>query len=160
MPISDPEKRKLYEHGYNKRRPPKSPEQLTKYRATSRSWYAAHAEQERKRKRMKRAMWPRKKVYGYSRQSYKVMRFMVLQLLGDKCTHCGITDPRVLEIDHVYRTEMGKPLTRRKQTGGNDRGFLRRVLGKKIPREELQLLCANCHRIKTYNEPARSPQKL
>lgn len=69
-------------------------------------------------------------------------------LLGGKCCMCGITDYRVLEIDHIIaiRRKVGSPTfetgsTLRQIIANGSRGI-----------KDLQLLCSNCHHIKTYNE--------
>jgi hypothetical protein len=68
--------------------------------------------------------------------------------LGGKCCRCGMTDKRVLQIDHVngdgfkYRSKL-KSGTRR--AGGE---WFRDYLNGRI--DKYQILCANCHCIKTW----------
>jgi len=70
------------------------------------------------------------------------------KMLGGKCKNCGIDDYRVLEIDHIIAVrrkadsltfEVGSRLRQIISNGTRDI-------------KDLQLLCANCHSIKTYNE--------
>jgi 5-methylcytosine-specific restriction endonuclease McrA len=64
-------------------------------------------------------------------------------LLGGKCVNCGITDYRLLDFDHI------NPLTKTMNISQK----------LHLPFEELaaevagcQLLCPNCHRLKTIEE--------
>lgn len=68
----------------------------------------------------------------------------VFNLMGGKCVSCGLTDRRVLQIDHI-----------------NDDGHLDREFGHgvrlaryissgKRAIDDLQLLCANCHHLKSF----------
>ena len=73
-------------------------------------------------------------------------REKAFSLLGGKCNHCGIVDFRVLQIDHIIpvcgeRTDRDAG-SRIKQSIANG---LRNL-------DNLQLLCANCHSIKCFNE--------
>ncbi len=70
----------------------------------------------------------------------------VHQYLGSKCSVCGEADPSVLQIDHIFG-------------GGEDErreGLLGPALYRAILRGdrdgELQLMCANCHRIKSKED--------
>lgn len=77
-----------------------------------------------------------KKYYDRSKQS-------AIEHLGSKCVNCGITDPRVLQIDHVsgHLTGFGK---------GNNWMARHKKIISTIPGVEYQLLCANCNWIKRY----------
>ena len=72
----------------------------------------------------------------------KSKRDEIIQILGGyKCKHCGIDDYRVLEIDHVFRN--GKDMTL------SDNTILDIYLDNPhLLKNELQILCRNCHRIK------------
>jgi 5-methylcytosine-specific restriction endonuclease McrA len=77
----------------------------------------------------------------YKEKAYKA--------LGGKCVRCGFSDERGLEIDHI-----------------NNDGYIDRINGKRSnykeyqyiannpekAKERLQLLCANCNRIKMWEE--------
>jgi hypothetical protein len=69
----------------------------------------------------------------------------LLSLLGNKCKKCGITDKRVLDIHHIDSSRKIKPLNRCYT-------WLRRLKDWKENEGNLELLCANCHRIHTWNE--------
>lgn len=66
--------------------------------------------------------------------------------LSDKsCTMCGISDPRVLEFDHI------DPIDKI----ANISDLRARACSIKKLQEEIdkcQILCANCHRIRTYQQ--------
>jgi hypothetical protein len=82
-----------------------------------------------------------------SLDSYRRARALVIEKLGGKCQHCGITDSRVLQIDHVHG---GGGEDRRKN--GNGYALMRRAM---LDTEgEFQLLCANCNFIKRMTSPA------
>ena len=74
-------------------------------------------------------------------------KIKVVEMLGGHCSECRYNKSIfALEVDHVT------PI-RRKQIG-RDCGseLLRKIVAGQIDIKELQLLCANCHAIKTYNE--------
>lgn len=64
--------------------------------------------------------------------------------LGGCCCACGISDSRVLEFDHR------KPL-RRRSNGVRSKGYgeLKRAIADGTVAIIFQLMCANCHAIKT-----------
>lgn len=66
--------------------------------------------------------------------------------LGNKCKHCGITDRRVLELHHINGRKENKDY--RKQT------YSKRFW------KELEILCANCHKIKHYDLKRNSTIRL
>ena len=134
MPFKDPAKATEYKHNY----------QIThreKINAYNRKYYAEHLEEERERSRKDNI-----KYREYSQKWHKdrddKLRRDVLEILGNKCCHCGFSDPRALQVDHV--------------NGGGGKEF--RALGKtKMAKKVLetngegyQLLCANCNWIKRY----------
>lgn len=63
--------------------------------------------------------------------------------LGGKCNHCGNTDMRVMHFDHIIPAT--KECAIGKITGCCDAKFWAEVA-------KCQLLCANCHMIKTAND--------
>lgn len=77
------------------------------------------------------------------------MRMLALEALGGFCVRCGITDYRVLHIDHIH----GGGRAEKRAIG--DQGIARRILAGA---EGFQLLCANCHNIKTWYEDGPSAQ--
>ena len=73
-----------------------------------------------------------------------VYRHMAIEQLGGACVRCGISDARVLEFDHIA------PLFRRTsghKSRSQDAEIKRIAMGGDAT--GLQLLCCNCHRIKT-----------
>jgi len=73
------------------------------------------------------------------------IRLIAIGVMGGKCSVCGNADERVLEFDHIV------PLLRRtrrlRNVNDNFRAIKRLLSGESD--HGLQLLCANCHRIKT-----------
>lgn len=67
----------------------------------------------------------------------------LLQILGGKiCKHCEITDSRILQIDHIFGNGKEMPLS--------DTNILDIYLDNPyLAKTELQVLCCNCHRIKS-----------
>jgi hypothetical protein len=84
----------------------------------------------------------RDREYGYTRRVRN--RLAVLEALGGKCVRCGIDDWRVLQIDHIN----GGGSKERKQVTSIDRYYKDMLLSP----EKYQVLCANCHQIKRYEE--------
>lgn len=85
----------------------------------------------------------REKYRTLNKKYHDELRLKVQKVLGGCCAHCGITDHRVLEIDHI-------------DGGGRQEQLLIGVYGirKKILKDSTgyQLLCSNCHTIKTWHE--------
>lgn len=78
---------------------------------------------------------------------------LALEKLGNKCASCGDTRTGVLQIDHI------KPIRRKTVAGSTERGpssvqTARRIVKCDHPEKTWQLLCANCHQIKTNIERA------
>jgi 5-methylcytosine-specific restriction endonuclease McrA len=65
-----------------------------------------------------------------------------LVVLGGQCIQCQCQDARCLQIDHIIPLQ-GKRRVAHKTL------YLNVLRGKT---ENLQVLCANCHAIKTYHE--------
>jgi len=72
-------------------------------------------------------------------------RIDLIELLGGfVCNHCNNQDSRVLQIDHVWGNGQEMPL--------NKSTVLDYYLDNvDIANEELQILCCNCHRIKSLD---------
>jgi len=81
------------------------------------------------------------------------IRIELMEILGGQfCKECGFNDYRVLEIDHIFGNGQDMPLT--------VKGIIFYYLeNPQIAREELQVLCANCHRIKTIENNERGRKK-
>lgn len=100
---------------------------------------------QRNRRRIRRRI--RRKMRNLIRKNYPRNKAWVYKQLGNKCQRCGNDNPIVFEIHHPNPAKKPK---------GWGRGKQKRVLFARwfkqgfIPKEEKQnmmLLCANCHRI-------------
>jgi hypothetical protein len=70
----------------------------------------------------------------------------IYKLLGDACRNCGNADRRVLELDHINNDGyLERPLGR-----ANGGGSYKRDLQVRKHPAKFQILCANCHAIKTF----------
>ncbi len=127
----------------------KSAEQIKK-------WRLAHPEEDRILRKKYESDWILKHPEYETRGQYNYhnAKKEIIKVLGGKCK-CGINDIRVLDIDHIngdgkkYNIN-GKRGIRAEFSGGMT-GFACWV--KQNPRDakkRFQVLCANCHRIKTY----------
>lgn len=89
--------------------------------------------------------WNNEKALQAHREYCKRLRKAVFALLGDKCSRCGYSDYRALQIDHIYgggqkeQIELGGPAS-----------ICRKILKMEHPETEYQTLCANCNWIKRY----------
>ncbi len=75
---------------------------------------------------------------------------LIFDLLGSKCSWCGITDLRVIQIDHVN----GGGTAERKKPGQKSRwNYYRGIFGEiSAGSKNYQLLCANCNWIKRWEK--------
>lgn len=82
-----------------------------------------------------------------SLNEYRTIRKTILELYGGECKCCGINNPKYLQLDHI-NNDGGEE---RKSIPSSIRGgrFYKYVL-KQGKRDDLQLLCANCHNAKRY----------
>jgi hypothetical protein len=70
----------------------------------------------------------------------------MLEYLSDKsCERCGVSDPRVLEFDHIDPKSKSFSIAR----GISDILSWENIL---VEIKKCQVLCANCHKIKTADE--------
>lgn len=74
---------------------------------------------------------------------YHRLREEVLTLLGPQCRQCGYSDTRALEIDHVAPV-------RHRSTYAKE--WPREIKNIRSNPHEYQVLCANCHTIKSKGE--------
>jgi NADPH-dependent 7-cyano-7-deazaguanine reductase QueF len=96
-----------------------------------------------KQKKYKKYQQEHPEIYRNATQKCrKKLKLKVFEKLGNKCVRCGITDIRVLQIDHVngHGNKEHKEL--------KDYGFMLKVLAD--TEGNYQLLCANCNWIKRY----------
>lgn len=67
-------------------------------------------------------------------------RLDLIKLLGKKCKHCGISNTDVLQFDHINNDGKGDAVSLK------TRYYIKNI---KQAKKRIQLLCANCHMIKT-----------
>ena len=72
----------------------------------------------------------------------------MIDLMGGKCKHCGITDPRVLQVDHIHGNGRKDPNSN--QTGASY--CLRVIQSFLLEEDKYQILCANCNWIKKHEK--------
>lgn len=72
-------------------------------------------------------------------------KIALIKELGGKCCICGIDDFRLLDIDHIDRDK--KNMFKNHQYTN-----FRRLKEWKENKLNLRLLCANCHRIRTWEQ--------
>lgn len=75
-------------------------------------------------------------------------RAEIIASLGSVCVKCGYSDVRALQIDHVNCDGY----LDRHRSGGSYYSYLLKQI--QIRPDDFQLLCANCHVIKTATEQA------
>lgn len=78
------------------------------------------------------------------REYHARLRKEAIRLLGGECANCGNSDYRVLQIDHIE-------IIKRKKKESTTH-FLSRIVRGLEDLTNLQLLCANCHMLKTYED--------
>ena len=75
-----------------------------------------------------------------------IKRFTVIQFLGGSCLDCGEDDFRCLQIDHIT------PILRVEKYANAGNVTVMNVYMDRIAVEDLQVLCANCHAVKSFND--------
>ena len=82
----------------------------------------------------------------YAKERYNVpaIRQRILSRLGSKCNHCGFSDLRALQIDHIN----GGGKQHIASFNGNYRNYYKHV--EQTDLSGFQALCANCNWIKRY----------
>lgn len=84
--------------------------------------------------------------YGYhlhGKKRFWDKKIKLIQELGGKCVNCGYSDIRALDINHIDRQRKKIPKKRQYTT-------LRRLKDWRENKGNLELMCANCHRIHTW----------
>ena len=69
----------------------------------------------------------------------------LMKELGGKCEDCGIEDERVLDIDHIDPEKKIK-IPKHRYTMSS------RLVAWNREKNNLRILCANCHRIHTWKQ--------
>lgn len=73
---------------------------------------------------------------------------IVLAMFNRKCRICGFDNPKALELDHIIEIRRN---TATKNDSSAGTGLWHRMARGLLNPEDFQLLCANCHSIKTYD---------
>lgn len=89
--------------------------------------------------------WNKNDYHLNKKARYWKQKIELLRELGNKCKNCGETDIRVLDINHKNR-ELKKRPKKLHYT------WQRRLKEWKQNKENLEILCANCHRIHTWQQ--------
>jgi hypothetical protein len=82
-----------------------------------------------------------------SRENYRKIRQMVLGLYGSCCACCGEKNSKYLQLDHVNNDGN---IERRSLPSSVRGGRFYKLVLNQGKRNDLQLLCANCHNAKRY----------
>ncbi len=105
-----------------------------KRRATWKSYYHKHGSKYRENAVIR------------NRRIKNALKKRLLEYLSDKsCVRCGISDPRVLEFDHTDPTSKSYGIARAINSTMTWDNILLEI-------NKCQILCANCHKIKTSKE--------
>ncbi|OGL70084.1 hypothetical protein A3D60_03415 [Candidatus Uhrbacteria bacterium RIFCSPHIGHO2_02_FULL_47_29] len=84
--------------------------------------------------------------YGFLIKDRKQIRKEVIKMLGGKCKRCNFSDIRALQIDHVN----GNGSKEVKSFYGGNKTMQRYIFTGRLPKENYQILCANCNWIKRH----------
>ncbi len=79
------------------------------------------------------------------KRRYWERKVELINSLGGKCTQCGFDDIRALDINHIDRN-------RKQRAKQNHWTWTRRFADWEKNKGNLELLCANCHRIHTWGQ--------
>jgi len=86
----------------------------------------------------------------YQQRSRAKMRLKAIAALGGYCKSCNVNDVRVLEFDHIVPIQW-RTNKKIKMNGQQNTNEINRLVKQgEDPKQKFQLLCANCHKIKTY----------
>jgi 5-methylcytosine-specific restriction endonuclease McrA len=83
------------------------------------------------------------------RKRFRVrQRDKAIRRMGGCCQICGFSDPRALQFDHITPIKRGKSTGIKRNAAASDYSYTQILRGAK----GYQLLCANCHAIKTRTD--------
>lgn len=87
---------------------------------------------------------------AWTRDYHVRLRNKALKILGGKCVDCGIEEIEensgLLDFDHIKRS------SKKRRTESSSETFRRVVYRGATASDIIQLLCPNCHRLKTIKE--------
>jgi len=92
----------------------------------------------------KKCFW-KNEYYTKRKRKFWEKKIALIKELGGKCIKCGITDIRVLDINHKDKTKKERP-PKLQYT------WQRRLKEWEKNKKYLELLCANCHRKITWEQ--------
>lgn len=92
-----------------------------------------------------KSFWNKNDYHLNKKAKYWAERRRLIEKLGGKCRSCGISDSRVLEFNHIDRSLKCIPPNRHYT-------WQRRIADWKANLANIELLCANCHRIHTHSQ--------
>lgn len=84
----------------------------------------------------------------YMRKARREIRERLIDLLGGICNGCGITERRVLQIDHIAN---GGAVHRKKFGIGGYQYYKDMIKSIELGEKKYQLLCANCNYLKALD---------
>jgi hypothetical protein len=87
---------------------------------------------------------------AWGRQNRLDIRREMITAYGGKCVVCGITDSRVLDIDHIDNNG-----AKERRQGMRGWQFYRWLRKHNYPKDNFQLLCRNCNWIKEIERRRR-----
>ena len=79
------------------------------------------------------------------KRNKKEHRAKIIVLLGSKCSKCGFSDVRALDIDHINSNG-----TQERKQYKRDSYYLHILKAIRSGSKDYQLLCCNCNRIKMF----------
>ena len=93
----------------------------------------------------RKAHWNQHGFSVYRKPGFWKCKMKLIKQLGGKCARCGNPDMRVLDINHLDRTQKVRP-------SGGQYTYGRRIKDWNANTGNMELLCANCHRIHTWEQ--------
>ena len=119
-----------------------------KWAAYMRDWRAKNRERASKISRAATSKRRQEKPLAVQRDMVKYngrLRAEIVAFFGGRCAHCGFTDPRCLQLDHIAG---GGGVERKAQKWNLYWRWKFVTTQPEEARQKLQLLCANCNVIK------------
>lgn len=92
-----------------------------------------------------RSYWDKNDYHLRKKRQFWEKKLKLIKELGGKCRKCGIADIQVLEINHINKDKKERP-KKLQYT------WQRRIKEWNKNKNNLELLCANCHRKLTWKQ--------